>query len=274
MLAQRDKELEIGLIISTCGHALVALLFLSGFLAASHDFGQPTIYSITFEGGEKLGGISQIPDDKQKTQIAPPKKTESKPPEKTLKEEKKEVKKEEKKEEPKKEPKAEEKKPEVSLKEEKKEKPKPEPKKVEEKKPQQTGTDVNKQLQQAMQRYLGESTDAGGTGFGAGALGGTAMGGGVVMPEAFHRYRLLLKDTIQSGWRWIDTSAPLIAEATFQISPEGDISNVTISKSSGLREFDQSVQRAILKASPLPPPPPEVYKYFRSIRMIFDPKDL
>lgn len=297
MKESRDKEIQIGFVLSAVGHAFVALLFLRGYLFTPADFGAATIYSVTLEGGEKLGGIAQVPDEKKKSQIAPPKKVESKPepqvkeetkkapqevPPKEKEPKKEEVKKEEKAEvsiaedkkkiEPKKEP---EKNPKDKDKEEKNKEKKPEPpKKVEKKQPQQTGTDVNKKLQEAMQRYLGESTDAGGSGFGAGSLGAKGMGGGVVMPESFHRYRKLLHDKIKGGWRWFDTSARLMAEATFEISRTGDITNVKISKSSGSYEFDDSVERAILKATPLPPPPPEVYTHFRLVRMIFDPQDL
>lgn len=294
MIESGDWRIEIGLILSTIGHAIVALLFIGGLIMSPEDFGKQTIYSVTLEGGEKLGGISQLPSDDKKSKIAPPKKVESQQASVPKEEEKvkpvKETPKETKPDE----------KAEVSLnqkkdKEKEKEKQKPEPKKEEKKeetkkppvkeqaktvdkksppKKEQSGTDVNKELQKAMQRYLGESTDAGGKGFGAGAIGGTGMGGGTVMPESFHRYKRLLQDRIKSGWRWFDTSSSLIAEAIFEISSVGDISNVSISKSSGNSEFDRSVERAILKASPLPPPPPEAYKYFRTVRMIFDPKDL
>ena len=266
------------------GHGLIALLFFRGYLISAHDLGKQTIYSVTLEGGESLGGISQVPDETKKSQAAPPKKTESQPEEvKEVKKEEAEVQiKEEKKEVVKEEKKVEKKEEKKEVKKEEKkveEKPKETPKKVEEKKAepkkQESGTDVNKKLQQAMQRYLGESSDAGGKGFGAGSLGpGKGMGGGTVMPPAFHRYKKLLQDKIKGGWRWYDTSAALMSEAVFDISAEGDISNVRISKGSGNYEFDQSVERAILKASPLPPPPPEVFVYFKSVRMIFDPKDL
>jgi colicin import membrane protein len=274
----RTKEIEIGLVASTLGHALIALLILRGYILNPNDFGKPIIYSVTMEGGQSLGGIGQVPDDSKKTQVAPPKKidtqaeeikkAEIEKAEISLREEKK--KQEEKKKEEKLKTDEEKKK-----KEEEEKKKKEDEKKKEAKKKETEGTDVNKKLQQAMQRYLGESTEAGGKGFGAGAIGGKGMGGGQVMPEAFHRYKKLLQTSIKSGWRWYDSSAVLLAEAIFDISPEGDISNVRISKRSGNAEFDDSVERAILKASPLPPPPPEVYDpYFKSVRMTFDPKDL
>src|SRR5262249_44384278 len=112
---------------------------------------------------------------------------------------------------------------------------------------------IDSQLQKAMQRYLGSSTDAGGQGFGAARLGGKGTGGGVVRPPEFFRYREILVHYIKGGWKWPDRTQPLIAQAEFFIDPDGTIRHVTIALSSGNERFDDSVIRAVEKASPLPP---------------------
>lgn len=127
--------------------------------------------------------------------------------------------------------------------------------------------------QQAMQRYLGHSSDAGGSGFGGAALGGQGMGGGIVKPREFFIYMQLLKDRVKQGWRWFDSRATLVAEVEIAIAPSGTIDNQRIIRSSGNNEFDQSVLRAVRAANPLPPPPQNVYADFRLVRILFDPRE-
>jgi len=124
-----------------------------------------------------------------------------------------------------------------------------------------------------MQRYLGESTESTGKGFGAAKLGGNGMGGGVQRPPEFFTYRQILRDSVKRGWKWYNTQAALVTWVTFDIGPDGVISNVSVSEGSGNREFDESVLRAVYKASPLPPPPATVYNDFRSVRLSFDPRE-
>ena len=252
-----------GLGASILGHLLALYILIFG-VSSKGVFEEPIVYSITLEGGKSLGGMSQVPKETKDKAMAPaknvrnPTKGELPKEEKaevSVKEEKKEVKVvkkgEEKKEEAKKEVK---KKPEVKSKE-------------------PTPDDINKRLQAAVQRYVGESSDAGGKGFGAAKLGGNSMGGGVIRPPEFFTYKKLLEDRIKDGWRWYDTNAVLIARVDFSISPEGRLSNVQISQGSGNREFDESVVRAVLKGDPAPAPPGSVYEFFKDVRMTFDPRE-
>ena len=259
-----------GLIFSIAGHIVLAAVFLLN-LSGRSNFQNSIVYSITLEGGKSLGGIAQVAKTEKETPQAPPKNVSSKTEEVDLKTkevkeeqnlEKAEVSLAEKKPEPKKEEKKEEKKPE----------PKKEVKKEVKPKTDQVA-DVNKDYQKAMQRYLGESTEAGGKGFGAGKIGGKGMGGGALMPPEFFVYRQVLRNKIKSGWKWYDTRAALNTWVTFSIAPDGTVSNVAIAESSGNREYDDSVLRAIYKASPLPPPPERVYEQFRDVKMSFDPRD-
>jgi colicin import membrane protein len=63
-------------------------------------------------------------------------------------------------------------------------------------------------------------------------------------------------------------------EAIFDVVqlPTGEILDVQLRKSSGVRAYDDAVQRAILKSSPLPRPDrPELFQ--RSLMLKFRPKD-
>ncbi len=250
-----NRENYTGLLASVVGHLLIlSIILLKGF--TGNNLIPQTIYSVTVEGGKSLGKIAQVPT-KERTEIAPPKMVSS------ASQKKMEV-----------APKD----AEISLSDKKKrEKAKPTPKPTPKVKPTPKKADpsaaLNKQLEQAVQRYLGESTDAGGTGFGAGALGGNKQGGGVVRPPEFFMYKKLLETSIKEGWKWYDTNAPIIAQVRFQISPNGEISLVTLVKSSGVGEYDQSVLRAVNKASPVPAPPQSVYEFFKDVVMTFDPRE-
>ncbi len=250
---------------SSAGHVLLACLVVLN-VGRSRALVEPaTVYSVTVEAGSAIGGVSQVAKDDKKSPIAPHKKVAKE--EKTQKKdvvEKKEEKREKEKE-----------KAEISLKQKKDEqlKREAEKKKAEAKKESESAAELNKQLEKAMQRYKGESTDAGGKGFGAAALGGKGMGGGVLLPAEALAYRDTLKDKIKEGWRWYDTNAALVTTVTFDISQSGELSQISVSTSSGNREFDDSVLRAIFKASPVPAPPEKVYQYFKRVRMVFDPRE-
>jgi colicin import membrane protein len=65
-------------------------------------------------------------------------------------------------------------------------------------------------------------------------------------------------------------------EAIFEVVqlPTGEIIDVQLRKSSGLRAYDDAVQRAILKSSPLPLPPPDRRDLFqRNVTLKFRPAD-
>jgi TolA protein len=268
-LVQSDRShFLFGFTVSTVGHVLLAAVMLFQLGAGNSLPIQQTVYSVTLEGGKTLGGIGQVAKTDKKEPIAPPKKVQAPPPKKNEATKKEKVKTEPKKEKP-------VEKAEVSLKEKKK----PEPKKTETKSSktvskEPTKQEIDKRLEAAMQRYLGESSEAGGKGFGAARIGGSGMGGGTLLPAEALMYRDLLKNRIKEGWRWYDTSAALTTGVTFDISPSGEISNVVVVNTSGNRVFDDSVLRAIYKASPVPAPPEKVYEYFRKVRMVFDPREL
>ena len=246
-----------------CGTALY--LILGGY--SFGNFKPPVVYSVTMESGSVLGGKAQVPDQK-KTELAPAKNVAAK--EQPQKIEPKSVKTKSEKATSD---------AEVSLAEKKKVKPTPKPtpkatqKKAAPAKSQPPPVDINKKLDEAVQRYLGESTSAGGKGFGAGSLGGKGFGGGVVRPPAFFAYKNLLENHIKGGWRWFDTSANLVAQVEFRLDKSGEITGVKLVKSSGNSEFDESAQRALHRANPAPRPPEAVFEFFQVVTITFDPRE-
>ncbi len=282
-MAQRNPEdcWRIGFYSSITAHLFLAIAVFFGFGWGGDEFPEPVVYSVSIEGGKTLGGKSQVAKDDKPSPISPVKNvTADSPPES---EQKPDEKAPEKEVEP-----AED--AEVSIAEKQSTpKPTPPPKATPKVTPKATpppskadskakqksdGDEVDKRLQAALQRYLGESSDGGGKGFGAGKVGGAGMGGGVVRPPEFFMYEKILRSRIKEAWRWYDTAAPLITQVAFEIEPDGLVKNVRVTKGSGDSSFDESVVRAVLKASPLPPPPEKVYQaYFKSVRITFDPRE-
>lgn len=304
MSAHKDY-FALGIAYSAALHIGLGIFFYAGGAFDLSEFKQPVIYSVTIEGGKTLGGMSQVPKDDKKAPIAPPKnvqeapaapKTEPVKKEEVAKDEKKEEEKakevedaevslqekKEKEEEEKKKKEAEVKKADEEKKAREKKAKDEEVKKKEaqakavadaKKAKEQGAAAVNKNYQAAIQRYLGESSDAGGKGFGAARIGGSGMGGGQVRPPEFFIYKKVLEEHIKAGWRWHNTSMALVTQVIIDIEADGRIRNVTLAQSSGNSEFDESVVRAIQKSSPVPRPPTTVYQWFRSVRMTFDPRD-
>lgn len=289
--AESEAYEKLGLILSLCFHCCIAVWF---FLFSNRQIEIPEapIYSVTMEGGKTIGGRSQVAENDKKSQVAPPKnvsepapKKEQQAEEKKVEEKKEVVKEEQKKIENKKEENT------VPLEKPKevppvKEQPKKEePAKKDEKKTEKTEgkvkppdkkekpVDINKEFQNVMQRYLGDSTEAGGKGFGAAKIGGESMGGGVVKPREFFLYLEKLKNTLKGHWTWFDKNNLLIATVQIFIEPNGDVTSVRIRKTSGNSLFDESVIRAVKEASPVPPPPAVVYNDFRIVDIVFDPRD-
>lgn len=289
-----DQPFVVGLAASLVIHAALIAVIVVELSSPMGAFVQPVVYSVSIEGGKRLGGIAQLPT-KEKTTVAPPKAAAQPEPARQPERAKAESNTAKAPSKPTAPPDAE-----VSLSEKKPEKPKPtavptkaapkapekkpEPKKptaaptrppstTQSKSKQPTAAELERQRQQALQRYLGESTNAGGSGFGAGALGGAGMGGGSIRPPEFFQYYRLLEYRIKEGWRWHDRNAPLVAQVEIAIARDGTLESVQVVASSGNRAFDDSVLRAVRKASPVPPPPASVYQYFERVRVTFDPRE-
>ena len=261
------------------------------------------VFTVTLEGGERLGGINQVPPDEQqrsapKEQVLegdPEPEPEPEPEtaqkqieaptalEEKRKEEEKKEKEELKKKEDAEKKKAEDLKKKKEAEEKKKEEAEARKKAAEEKKrsdeeaKKKAASDkkardqkFNEMIRRAKGGYAGESYDAGGRGIGAAALGGKGMGGGQLASLEFIAYRNQLENHIKKGWSWIQTGDNLVAQVQIVIEKDGTIRHVSIAAPSGNARFDDSVTRAVYKASPVPPPPARLYDRFREVRITFD----
>jgi len=97
---------------------------------------------------------------------------------------------------------------------------------------------------------------------GRGAAGGGGAQGTVrVSPEMLDYFRRL-EEKVRSSWvlpgTLVREAAKLVVEMRIVIEKDGRVSEDRIERGSGNLYFDESVQRAIRKASPLPVPPEQL----------------
>lgn len=280
-----------GFLLSFVFHLIAVIVSLAFFENSEARALKPTeVFTVTLEPGKVLGGLSQVPVGEQQEKVTPPpsgsqETTDSSDidspepekklttpsvvddPEKILEEQKKKEAERLKKD-------AAEKK---AIEDSKKKKAAEEAKKKlddEKKKKDDERKQRNKRLQDAIRRatkrYEGESTDAGGQGFGAARTGGKGMGGGTLASIEFIAYRNQLTQHIKGGWHWIPTQHVYRAHVSVTILPDGVVRDARILESSGDSSFDESGVRAVYKASPLPVPPSGLYEQFREFTITFD----
>lgn len=65
-------------------------------------------------------------------------------------------------------------------------------------------------------------------------------------------------------------SAGLTCQLRITVLPDGTVTSAQVVDSSGHASFDRSAERAVTRASPLPPPP-DGYRHYRTFLLNFDP---
>lgn len=135
--------------------------------------------------------------------------------------------------------------------------------------PDQTAND---QYNRHVEKYIGESLDQG-TSVGEDSFGAVSGGGvgGSLRPRSYFIYMRSIQRELKAAWTWHSRRTALKAEIEMRIARDGTIIFAQIAQSSGNREFDQSVMRAIRAVDPFPAPPAEVYDYFKHVILVFDP---
>jgi len=98
--------------------------------------------------------------------------------------------------------------------------------------------------------------------------------GGTVKGIEYLMYRNQLETRIKQNWAWAGAGQSLEAAIHFSITDSGELIDVRITKSSGDRSYDASVERAVRAANPLPPPPAQYRKEFGDVEYTFTPESL
>ena len=106
------------------------------------------------------------------------------------------------------------------------------------------------------------------------AGGGKGSGGSVVKGVEFLVYRNDLLSRIKQGWAWFGKRKDLEVTVVFGVGADGKIFGLKVLKDSGDKSYNESVVRAVLRASPLPPPPASYARDFAEVEATFRPRDL
>jgi protein TonB len=112
--------------------------------------------------------------------------------------------------------------------------------------------------------------------FGVQGSGGIGAASNSPLGARFGWYEKLIRERVGQKWRTNDvdtrhrTSPPCIV--AFVIARDGNVSAVRVVQSSGIYSLDQSAQRAVYEASPLPPLPREFERNTANIEFWFELK--
>jgi colicin import membrane protein len=90
------------------------------------------------------------------------------------------------------------------------------------------------------------------------------------------KYTSLIKQEITRHWNIpANATDDLLCEVKVRLIPSGDVIDVQILKSSGDPAFDNSVEKAVYRAAPLPVPSVESgsFEEFREVNFAFNPSD-
>ncbi len=109
---------------------------------------------------------------------------------------------------------------------------------------------------------------------GAPTIGPGGSGGGIQASPEFIAYRNVITNQVRNSWTWVGKRSDLKVEVNLSIKDNGEIASMRLVGTSGDRSFDDSVLRAIKRASPLPPPPEMFRKDFSDVNVRFSSKDL
>jgi len=116
----------------------------------------------------------------------------------------------------------------------------------------------------------------GGTDEGTGPIGSGGEGrggGGEVVGLEFIAYKQQVINAVRASWTNLIGRPGLVAVVTFQIGPDGEVSNARLTQSSGNAAYDASALRAVQHTSRLPPPPARYVREFREFIMRFNSED-
>jgi colicin import membrane protein len=139
--------------------------------------------------------------------------------------------------------------------------------------------DRDRQIAAALERIKAQVQPKGNPEFteGAGGAGpvtkGGAVGeggGGVARGIEFIMYTQELQRRVQESWIVAEKQPGLVASVSFKIQPDGDVQELELTRSSGDSVFDQSVVRAIRKATPFPPPPQSYAQEFATQKIFMN----
>jgi colicin import membrane protein len=98
--------------------------------------------------------------------------------------------------------------------------------------------------------------------------------GGMVRGVEFLIYRNRMLQLIKERWTWVGKRTDLEVTVHFGIQENGEVVKLRVVDASGDPSYDDSVIRAVSRASPLPPAPESYQNDFMNVELTFRPGDL
>ena len=98
--------------------------------------------------------------------------------------------------------------------------------------------------------------------------------GGMIKGIEFLIYRNRMLQLIKKRWTWVGKRTDLEVTVRFGILENGEVVKLRVVDASGDPSYDDSVIRAVSRASPLPPAPDSYRNDFKNVELTFRPGDL
>ncbi len=108
---------------------------------------------------------------------------------------------------------------------------------------------------------MGDDVKSGGEPDSEGSSAKSSSGGSSISPLIIQTYSNQVHRKISRNWTMppgVSTDGSLSTSVLFKVDANGNVNNVTITKSSGNSVFDSFCKQAIVRSAPLPPPPTEL----------------
>ena len=92
--------------------------------------------------------------------------------------------------------------------------------------------------------------------------------------SAFNAIAWAIQEQVRAEWNQPSGDFKgMSVSFTIRVDREGNVTSVTMSRSSGNPRLDESAENAIFKASPLPiPSDPRFYEYLKEFEFVFSPQ--
>ncbi len=121
--------------------------------------------------------------------------------------------------------------------------------------------EIQEEMGEEQRLAMADDVKSGGEPDSEGSSAKSSSGGSSISPLIIQTYSNQVHRKISRNWRMppgVSTDGSLSTSVLFKVDANGNVNNVTITKSSGNSVFDSFCKQAIVRSAPLPPPPTEL----------------
>jgi len=121
--------------------------------------------------------------------------------------------------------------------------------------------EIQEEMGEERRLAMADDVKSGGEPDSEGSSAKSSSGGSSISPLIIQTYSNQVHRKISRNWTMppgVSTDGSLSTSVLFKVDANGNVNNVTITKSSGNSVFDSFCKQAIVRSAPLPPPPTEL----------------